>query len=61
MRRTQIGERAEQIPARVSCLQSASVAFVVPGHDIPLVARPASLLPPSAVACVRMDPAPKGD
>src|SRR2546428_11452812 len=30
----------------VSCFQSASVAFVVPGHDIRRVARPGSLLLP---------------
>ncbi len=57
-----VGDRRQELAAgdpRVSCLQSASVAFVVPSHDIPMVARPASLLPPSAVAGARIDPAPK--
>jgi hypothetical protein len=52
-------ELAAQDP-RLSCLRSASVAFVVTGDHVPLAAGRTSLLPLSAVAGARIDPAPKG-
>jgi len=44
-----------QLPSiRISCLRG------VPATTSPVAARPASLLPPSAVACAPIDPAQEG-